>query len=116
MEPTLTLECTLEMREHLRELEHKLKQIQGLQVFYVEPEDADAPVLISVGIRHKDELADLTIRRITHTLFDFLHGSAREPGQRRARLVTIEGDNVDLEPLSSSEIKQVITEAYEGQA
>ena len=116
METTITLECTLETREHLKELEHELKQIHGLKVFFVEPRDADAPILISISVLHKDEQADQAIRRITSTLFDFVHGSGVVPGQRKITLVTIEGESVDLVPLSSDEIQQVITEAHAGQA
>lgn len=115
METTITLECTLETREHLRELEHELKQIHGLKVFFVEPRDADAPVLISISVLHQGEQADLAIRRIAHTLFEFVHSSAAEPGQRKVMLVTIEGERIDLEPLSSDEIQQIVAEAHAGQ-
>jgi hypothetical protein len=115
METTITLECSLEEREHLKELEHELKQIHGLKVFFVEPRDADAPVLISISVLHQGEQAQLAIRRIAHTLFDFVH-SAAEPSQRQMTLVTIEGESRDLVPLSSDEIRQIITEAHAEQA
>jgi hypothetical protein len=116
METTITLECTLEIREHLRELEHELKQIHGLKVFFVEPRDADAPVLISISVLHKGEQADLAIRRIAHSLYEFVHSSAEEAGRRKLTLVTIEGESVDIKPLSSEEIRQIIAEAHAGQA
>lgn len=116
METTITLECMLETREHLRELEHELKQIHGLKVFFVEPRDTDAPVLISISVLHQGEQADLAIRRIAHTLFDFVHGSTEVPGQRQITLVTIEGERVDLVPLSNDEIWQIVAEAHAGQA
>lgn len=115
METTITLECTLETREHLRELEHELKQIHGLRVFFVEPRDVDAPVLISISVLHRGEQADLAIRRIAHTLFEFVHSSAAEPGQRKVTLVTIEGESVDLVPLSSDEIWRIVAEAHASQ-
>lgn len=115
METTITLECTLETHEHLREFEHELRQIHGLKVFFVEPRDAGAPVLISISVLHHGEQADLAIRRIAHTLYEFIHSSAREPGARRVTLVTIEGESVDLADLSSDQIRQIITEAHEGQ-
>ncbi len=115
METTITLECLLDNREHLKELEHELKQIHGLKVFLVEPRDTNAPVLISVSVLHKGEQAELAIRRIAHTLYEFVHSSAAAPTQRKLTLVTIEGESVDLEPLSSEEIRQVIDEAHAGQ-
>lgn len=115
METTFTLESMLDNLEPLRELEHQLKLIHGLKIFFVEPEDTNAPVLISVGIHARGEQAELAIRRIAHELFDFLHASAEELSPRQLTLVTIEGQSFELEPLSSDEIKQIITEAYEGQ-
>lgn len=114
METTITLECTLETRQHLKELEHELKQIHGLRVFFVEPKDETAPVLISISINKKGEEADVAIRRIAHTLYEFIHSS--EASQRKITLVTIEGESVDIKPLSSDEIKQIIIEAHEGQS
>lgn len=116
MEPTITLEFTTDTREHLKALEHNLKQIHGVQIFFVEPKDETAPVLISLGIRKKDEQVDMTIRHITHTLFDFVHGGAGEESQKTISLVTIEGERVDVAPLAYEALKQVITEAYAGQA
>jgi len=116
METTITLECLLETREHLKELEHELKQIHGVKIFYVEPRDTDAPVLISISVLHKGEQAELAIRRIAHTLYEFVHSSAEVVGQRKLTLVTIEGESVDLEPLSSEELRQIIDEAHAGQA
>src|SRR5512146_1629420 len=114
----MTTTLTLDFRTDtgLSELEHELKQIPGLTVFLVEPEDNTAPVLLSLGIDRKDEQAHLTIRRITHLVYDFLHGSAQENGAQPVTLVTIEGESVDITSLSSDEIKQIITEAYAGQA
>lgn len=116
METTITLECTLETHEHLKELEHELKQIHGLKVFFVEPRDADAPVLISISVLHKGEQAELAIRRIAHTLYDFVHSSTEESGQRKLTLVTIEGESIDIEPLSNDEIWRIIDEAHAGQS
>lgn len=114
METTITLECTLDKREHLRDLEHQLKQIHGLKVFFVEPRDEGAPVLISIGVPHKQ--ADLAIKRIAHTLYDYLHSSTEQPGQRKVTLVTIEGTSIELATLESDEIEQIIAEAHAGQS
>ncbi len=115
METTITLECTLETREHLRELEHELKQIRDLKVFFVEPRDADAPILISISILHSGEQAEQAIRRITSTLYDFVHGSTAEQGRRKITLVTIEGESVDIGELESEKLRGVIADAYAGQ-
>lgn len=115
METTITLESLGESHERLKELEHELKLIHGLKVFFVEPRDADAPVLISISVLHQGEQAELAIRRIAHTLFEFVHGNVEAPGQRKLTLVTIEGESVDLEPLSSEEIRDIVTQAHAGQ-
>lgn len=114
MEPTITLEFTSDTRQHLKTLEHELKQIHSVQVFFVEPRDETAPVLISLGIGKKHE-AEVAIRRIAHTLYDFLHSSANEETKKTLTLVTIEGDSVDIAPLSEEEIKTIIEQAYTGQ-
>lgn len=116
METTITLEFFAETQQHLKELEHQLKHIHGIQVFFVLPKDENAPALISIGIGKKGEQADVAIRRITHELYDFLHSSKGETSQRKITLVTIEGERIDIAPLTSDEIKQVITEAHAGQS
>ena len=115
METTVTLESLGESLERLQELEHELKLIHGLRVFLVEPRDADAPVLLSVSILHQGEQAELAIRRIAHAFFEFAHGSAETSTRRKLTLVTIEGENRDLEPLSGEEIRQFIDAAHAGQ-
>ena len=116
MEPTLTLEFRADTREHLKALEHDLKNIHGVQVFFVEPKDETAPVLISIGIRKRDEQADMTIRHVAHTLYDFVHGGAGEESQKTISLVTIEGERVDVASLTYDALKQIIAEAYIGQS
>src|SRR5579875_3435049 len=111
MEPTITLEFTADTRQHLKALEHELKQAHGVQVFYVEPKDQTAPVLISVGIRRKDEQAELAIRHVAHTLYDFVHSASAE-GQRTISLVTIEGERVNIASLDYEELRQIISDAY----
>lgn len=112
MTTTITLEFSAE--PGLAELEHELKLIHGLKVFLVEPRDTSAPVLLSVAIGvHGSEQADLAVRRVAHTIYDFLHSSAREV-QQSVTLVTIEGESVDIAPLSYAEIERIIAEAYAG--
>jgi hypothetical protein len=115
METTLTLECTGVAHKDLEELEHQLKHIHGLKVFLVMPKDEKAPVLLSIGMNRRDEQADLTVRRIGHVLYDFLHRSASVPAREKITLVTIEGESIDIAPLASDEIKHIIATAYAGQ-
>ncbi len=115
MEPTITLEFTSDTRQHLHELEHELKAIHGVKVYFVEPRDEAAPVLISLGLSRKGEQADLEIRRIAHVLYDFLHSSESDESQKTITLVTIEGESVNIAPLSSDEIRDIIAQAYAGQ-
>ncbi|HET8843511.1 MAG TPA: hypothetical protein VFN35_18760 [Ktedonobacteraceae bacterium] len=114
METTCTLEFTLAARQYLGDLEHELKQIHGIQVLLVLPKDDTAPALISLGIGRGGEHAELAIRRITHILYDFLHGVASEPA-RRIILVTNDGESTDITSLSSDDIKQVLGQAYASQ-
>jgi hypothetical protein len=114
METTVTLEFISDSLLPLRTLEHELKAIHGLKVFFVEPRDQTAPVLISLGMSKKDEQADLRIRRIAHTLYDFLHGN--ESQQVQVTLVTIEGESTNIVALESEEIRQIIATAYADQS
>lgn len=110
----LTLEFTSESRAQLKDLEHRLKGIHGVQVFYVEPKDVTAPVLISLGVSRKSGRAELEIRGIAHVLYDFVHGGAGAEEQKVITLVTIEGDSVNIAPLAEEEIERIISEAYAG--
>ncbi|SRR5258708_193520 len=114
METTITLELIAETQRPLRELEHQLKAIHGLKIFFVEPRDETAPILLSISIPKKDEHADLLIRRISHTIYDFVHSS--ETGLVQITLVTIEGERVEIMSLESEEIRQIIETAYTGQS
>jgi hypothetical protein len=114
METTVTLEFIADSLLPLRTLEHELKAIHGLKVFFVEPKDQTAPVLISLGMNKKDEQADVRIRRITHTLYEFLHSSDAQ--QIQVTLVTIEGESVNIVALESEEIRQIIARAYAEQS
>ena len=111
----ITLEFTSEGRQQLKDLEHRLKGIHGVQVFYVEPKDVTAPVLISLGVSRKSERAELEIRGIAHVLYDFVHGGAGAEEQKTITLVTIEGDSVNIAPLAEQEIERLISQAYTGE-
>jgi len=114
METTVTLECIADSQLPLRTLEHELKAIHGLKVFFVEPRDQTAPVLISLGMNRKDEQADVHIRRIAHTLYEFLHSD--EAQQIQITLVTIEGESINIVALESEAIRQIIATAYADQS
>jgi hypothetical protein len=116
MEPTLTLAFAADS-QHLRELEHQLKGVEGLRVYFVEPadDDASAPVLISLGLSRKGEQAEREVRRIAHILYDFLHRSERDESQQAITLVTIAGESTNIVPLSFYEIRDIIAQAYAGQ-
>src|SRR5579883_1772800 len=109
METTITLECSLREREHFKELEHELKQIHGLKVFFVEPRDDEAPLLLSLSVLHQGEQAELAIRRVAHTLFAFIHGNTDELAPLSITLVTIEGESRDLTSLKEEEIRSLIS-------
>lgn len=114
MEPTITLEFAADS-QHLRELEHQLKGVHGVQVYFVAPRHETAPVLLSLGLSRKDEQAAQEIRRIAHILYDFLHSSEKDESRQTITLVTIEGERLNIAPLSSDEIRAIIGQAYTGQ-
>ncbi|HEY1350994.1 MAG TPA: hypothetical protein VGF67_15350 [Ktedonobacteraceae bacterium] len=114
MEPTITFEFAADS-QHLRELEHQLKGVHGVQVYFVAPGEKTAPVLISLGLSSKGEQAAQEIRRIAHLLYDFLHSSKRDESWQTTTLVTIEGERLNIAALSSNEIRAMIAQAYAGQ-
>lgn len=114
MEPTITLEFASDS-QHLHELEHELKGVHGVRVYFVEPRDEEAPVLISLSLSKKVDQAEQEIRRVAHILYGFLHSSARTEHQQAITLVTIEGESIDITLLSSDEIRSIIGQAYAGQ-
>lgn len=114
MEPTITLECAADS-QHLHELEHRLKGVHGVRVYFIAPADKTSPVLISLGLSGKGESAGLEVRRIAHILYDYLHSSERGPGQQAITLVTIEGERTNIALLASDEIRTIIGQAYAGQ-
>lgn len=114
METTCTLEFPLEARQYLETLEHEFKQIHGIQVLLVVPESSAVPALISLGVGRGGEHAEIAMRRITHILYDFLHGSASEAA-RQIVLVTNEGESIDITSLPSEDIKLILARAYASQ-
>lgn len=113
MEATLTLTFAADS-QHLRELEHQLKGVEGLRVSFVTPKDADesVPVLISLGLSRKSEQAERESRRVAHLLYSFLHSSQRDESLQAVTLVTGQGESTNIAPLSFYEIRDLIARAY----
>lgn len=111
METTLSLEFIFEVRQHLKDLEHQLKHIHGVQVELAVPRDHHAPVLVGIGIDANVEQAP---QQVAQTLYSFLHEDQSVQGQKQIFLVTKEGDRVDIENLPVEEINNIIVAAQEG--
>lgn len=107
---TASIEFYSESRQHLKALEHQLKHIRHVKVDLIEPRDHSAPALIALEMHKEGESA---ARDVAQVLSDFLHtGSA---GQSKISLVTIEGDRIDIAPLSVDEIANIIIGAEESE-
>ncbi len=109
---TASIEFISDTKQHLKTLEHQLEHIHGVRVDLVEPRDHTHPALISIDI-HKGGAQ--TARAIAQTLFDFLRADESAQGQQHIFLVTIEGERIDIEPLSVEEITVIIVGAEEGE-
>ena len=115
MNTTVTIEFTLDTEEHLRTLEHQLKHIHDVEVDLVEPEDPAAPALVAIAINKGGERAERAAQSIAQVLHSFLHDEASAQSQNKIFLVTIEGERIDIEPLSVEEIQEIILAAEEGE-
>ena len=115
METTVTIEFTSDTEQHLRILEHQLKHIHDVEVDLVEPKDPAAPALVAIGIDKGGERAERAAQSIAQVLYSFLHDEASSQSQKKIFLVTIEGDRIDIEPLSVEEIEEIIVAAQEGE-
>ncbi len=117
MNTTITIEFRSDTKGHLKTLEHRLKQIHDVSVDLVEPRDHTAPVLVAIGIEKSGERAEIAAQNVAQVLYDFLHEDTgtQNQGQKTISVVTIEGDRIDIEPLSVEEIKDMIFEAEEGE-
>ena len=116
MDTTITIEFFSDTEEHLKSLEHQLKHIHDVDVDLVEPKDANAPALVAIGIKKHGERAEDAAQRVAQVLYSFLHDEANTAGQKQILLITIEGDRVDIEPLSAQEIADIILAAKEGES
>ncbi len=116
MDTTITIEFFSDTEEHLKSLEHQLKHIHDVGVDLVEPKDATAPALVAIGIKKHGERAQQAAQQVAQVLYSFLHDEAGSGGQKQIFLFTIEGDRVDIEPLSAQEIEGIILAAKEGES
>jgi len=109
VDTTVTIEFTAETHHHLKVLEQRLKHIHAVQVNLVEPKEHSAPALIAIGIEKSGALAAQSIAQV---LYDFL----REEGQKSISLITIEGERMDIAPLSVDEIRNILVTAKAGES
>lgn len=116
LETTITIEFTSETKQHLRTLEHQLKQIHDVKVDLVEPKDPVAPALVAISIAGGGTKAERAAQSVAQVLHGFLHDETSAQSQKKIFLVTIEGERIDIEPLSVEEIKRIIVAAREGES
>ncbi len=109
MDTTVSLEFFSETKEHLRTLEQQLKHVHDVSVDMVEPKDLKVPALVAIGIKGSGERARNAARGVAQVLYHFLHDEAVT--QTHLFLLTIEGERIDIEPLSTSEIEEIILDA-----
>jgi hypothetical protein len=116
LETTVTIEFTSDTKQHLKTLEHQLKHIHDVSVDLVEPRDPAAPALVAIGITKGGERAESAAQSIAQVLHSFLHDETGVQDSKKIFLVTIEGERVDIEPLSVAEVKEIIVAAQEGES
>ena len=112
---TVSIEFVGDTEQHLKVLEHQLKQIHNVAVDLVEPKDHTAPALVAIGINEDRTKVAGATQSIAQTLYSFLHDGTRFSENKKIYLVTAEGDRVDIEPLQANEINNIIAAAYEGE-
>lgn len=108
---TANIEFLSDTKQHLREIEQQLKQIHHIKVDLVEPLAQQAPALIAIDIHRGGEE---TAHAIAQVLYNTLHVQDATQGQKQIFLVTIEGDRVDIEPLTVEQITSVLLGAEAG--
>ena len=115
MDTTITIEFFSDTKEHLKTLEQRLKHEHDVDVDLLEPRDAQAPALVSIGIKKHGERAENAAQRVAQVLYSFLHDQSGAAGQKQILLLTVEGDRMDMEPLSVEQIRGIILEAKAGE-
>jgi hypothetical protein len=109
VDTTVNIEFTTDTKEHLKTLEHELKHIHDVKVDLVEPREHTAPALVALDFHKSSPQA---IVMAAQFLYDFLHENGSQ-GQKHIDLVTVEGDRIDIEPLSADQIKSIMIGAEE---
>jgi hypothetical protein len=110
---TINIEFSSDSEEHLKTLEYRLRHIQDVEVDLIEPPDHTVPALIVIGIEKHGIRAERASQSVAQVLHDFLHEDDSTQSQKKIFLVTVEGDRIDIEPLSVDEIRQIIFRAEE---
>jgi hypothetical protein len=111
LDTTVNIEFTSDTKQHLKTLEHELKRIHDVKVDLVEPRDPTAPALIALDIHKSSPEA---VQSVAQFLHDFLYEHS-DQGQKHIFLVTVEGDRIDIESLSTEEIKNIMIGAEENE-
>lgn len=107
----VTIEFFSDTEGHLQILESQLKQIRDVDVYLIEPKDADAPALVAIGVKKSGERAAIAAHNIAQVLYDFIHFETNPLAHKKILLFTIDGGRLDLEPLTVDEIEGIITTA-----
>ncbi len=66
---------------------------------------------MAIGIKKHGERAENAAQRVAQVLYSFLHDESGAAGQKQILLLTVEGDRMDMEPLSVEQIRGIILEA-----
>jgi RNA 3'-terminal phosphate cyclase len=115
MDTTVTIEFTSNMEQHLRILEQQLKHIRDVKVDLVEARDHKAPSLFAIAIGKSGERAEKAAETVAQVLHDFLHTETAALSHKTIYLVTIEGERIDIEPMSVEDITGIIMAAKAGE-
>ncbi len=115
MDTTVTIEFTSNMEQHLRTLEQQLKHIRDVKVDLVEARDHKAPSLFAIAIGKSGERAEKAAETVAQVLHDFLHTDTAALSHKTIYLVTIEGERIDIEPMSVEDITGIIMAAKAGE-
>jgi len=107
----ITIEFFSDSEQHLKILEHQLKHIHDVDVYLIEPKDATAPALIAIGITKSGERAAKAAHNVAQVLYDFIHDKTDPQIQKKILLFTIEGEHIDVAPLTADEIEGIIVTA-----
>ncbi len=107
----VTIEFYSDTEQQLKILENQLKHIRDVDVYLIEPKDPQAPILFAIGITKSGERAAKAAHNIAQVLHDFIHTETGPQGQKKILLFTIEGDRIDIDPLTVGEIEGIIVTA-----